>query len=623
MSNSLSQIALSGIHAAQVGLNTTGQNIANAQTAGFSRQSVVQVAGEPTFSGSGYIGTGANVQGVRRAYSSLLVAQANHAASESSRATAYADGIAQINAVLGSTDRSATTALSAFFAAVQQVTTNPADAASRQSMLASAQTLTQRFRDLDLSLAEQRGQVNDRIEVALDDINSHARQISALNARIGGEAADGRTPNDLLDQRDLLLTSLNKLMRNTSMIQPDGTVSIYLNSGVALVSGGLTQELALAANAADPDSPLVGTRSGGGAVPLPGTADLGGELGGLIALRDEALTAAEAGLGRLARVLADTVNAQHRLGQDLKGNAGGDFFTIAPPKGTASAANKGAAAISVSVSDVSALAATDYKISRTADGYVVTSLADGREQSFAGLPIAIEGLRIDLSGTAQTGDSFLISAARGAGATLQVAFRDNALIATGSPVSVSAAAANSGNATASITVTAAAAGLREPATISFGAGNQVTLSSGGGSTSIAWTPGTPVTLNGWSVSFEGTPRAGDSFSVRPATGATGDNRNVLALAGLAGRDTVGNASYANSYAQLVADFGVRGREAEAARSASASLESTAGSARDAVSGVNLEEEAMNMLRYQQSYQAAGKLLSVANTLFDSILSIYR
>jgi flagellar hook-associated protein 1 FlgK len=192
MSNSLTQLALSGITASQVGLNTTGQNIANAQTPGFSRQSVIQSAAEPTFSGSGYIGTGVNIEGIRRSYSVLLAAHANSASSEASRAASYADGLNQINNIIGNADRSASVALSSFFSAVQQVTTSPADAASRQSMLASAQTLAQRFRDLDGSLIEQRNQVNDRVAVTLENINSLARQIGSLNSRIAGETAGGR-----------------------------------------------------------------------------------------------------------------------------------------------------------------------------------------------------------------------------------------------------------------------------------------------------------------------------------------------------------------------------------------------------------------------------------------------
>jgi len=623
MSNSLTHLALSGINAAQVGLNTTGQNIANAQTTGFSRQSVIQVASEPTFSSSGYMGAGANVQGVRRSYSSLLAAQANSAASEVSRAASYADGLGQINSMIGNPDRSASVALSAFFSAVQQVTTSPADAVSRQSMLASAQTLTQRFRDLDGSLAEQRNKVNDRITDAIDDINSQARQIASLNTRIAGETADGRMPNDLLDQRDVLLNSLNKLIRTNATTQPDGTVNVYLGSGIALVSRGITQPLALAMNAADPSAPAVGTKSGSVAVPLPGGGDLGGEIGGLIGLRDEALTAAEAGLGRMARVIAETVNAQHRLGQDLQGNAGSDFFSVDAPRAAAYSANTGNAGVAVTVTDVTALTASDYKVSTTADGYTVMRLADGVGQSFRSQPIAIDGLRLDFSGAAAIGDSFMISATRGAAGSLQVALRSAAAIATGSPVSVKAAAGNQGGATASIAVSSADANLRQPATIAFSSPGQLTVTSGSTSTNIAYTPGMAIAVNGWSVKLQGTPKAGDVFTVAASTGATGDNRNALALADLVERDTVSGASFTGLYAQLVADFGVRGREAEAARSASSSLESAANNARDAVGGVNLEEEAMNLLRYQQSYQAAGKLLSVANTLFDTIISIYR
>jgi flagellar hook-associated protein 1 FlgK len=623
MSNSLTQLALSGITASQVGLNTTGQNIANAQTPGFSRQSVIQSAAEPTFSGSGYIGTGVNIEGIRRSYSVLLAAHANSASSEASRAASYADGLNQINNIIGNADRSASVALSSFFSAVQQVTTSPADAASRQSMLASAQTLAQRFRDLDGSLIEQRNQVNDRVAVTLENINSLARQIGSLNSRIAGETAGGRMPNDLLDQREVALNSLSKLIRTNATTQPDGTVSVYLGSGVALVSGGMIQPLALATNQIDLTAPAVGTKSGSGAVPLPDSGDLGGEIGGLIALRDDALTAAEAGLGRLARVIAETVNARHRLGQDLQGNAGGDFFSVAEPVAAASAANQGNGSVRVIVDDASQLAATDYRVSATADGYSVTRLGDGTQELFTTQPFSIDGLHIELNGAPVTGDSFMINAARGAAGSLQVVLRNSAAIAAGSAVSVSAATQNLGDAVASITVNAADGNLRQPATIVFSSQAELTVTSGSASTTMPYTPGMAISANGWSVTLQGTPKAGDVFTVAPAVGATGDNRNLLALAALAGRDLVGGASYTGAYGQLVADFSVRGRESEAARKASASFATAAINARDEVGGVNLEEEAMNLLRYQQSYQAAGKLLSIANTLFETIISIYR
>jgi flagellar hook-associated protein 1 FlgK len=392
---------------------------------------------------------------------------------------------------------------------------------------------------------------------------------------------------------------------------------------VALVSGGMIQPLALATNQIDLTAPAVGTKSGSGAVPLPDSGDLGGEIGGLIALRDDALTAAEAGLGRLARVIAETVNARHRLGQDLQGNAGGDFFSVAEPVAAASAANQGNGSVRVIVDDASQLAATDYRVSATADGYSVTRLGDGTQELFTTQPFSIDGLHIELNGAPVTGDSFMINAARGAAGSLQVVLRNSAAIAAGSAVSVSAATQNLGDAVASITVNAADGNLRQPATIVFSSQAELTVTSGSASTTMPYTPGMAISANGWSVTLQGTPKAGDVFTVAPAVGATGDNRNLLALAALAGRDLVGGASYTGAYGQLVADFSVRGRESEAARKASASFATAAINARDEVGGVNLEEEAMNLLRYQQSYQAAGKLLSIANTLFETIISIYR
>lgn len=623
MSNSLTQVALSGIRASQVGLNITGQNIANAQTPGFSRQSIVQAAGEPMFTGSGYVGSGTRVDGIKRAYSSLLQAQFNASVSEAARAKSHAEGISQINAILGDVDRGASHSIDAFFAAVQQVTASPADLTARQSMLASAQTLTQRFRDLDISLTDQRRQINDRLEVAVKDVNSFARQIAVINARITNETASGRDPNDLLDQRDMLQHSLNQLVRTTSVANDDGSINIYLTSGVTLVSGGLTQDLAIEPNAMNPMAPLVGVKTGATALPLPGAADFGGEIGGLILQRDDALTLAEAGVGRLARVIADTINARLRLGIDLGGAGGGDLFAVAAPAAVASADNRGSASLAIEIIDVSALQPSDYRIARSADGYTVTRLSDGRQSNFAGLPADLDGLRLTVQGQADIGDNFLASPARGAAATLQVALREPARIAAGFSLGVTPAQANSGSAVASLRIDDAGFTQSDPVTVTFETPQQVTIGSAAGPVSLAYTAGTPIAFNGWSLSLQGTVRAGDAFVVAPLTGAIGDNRNLLALSGLSAEAVIDGASFTGAYAQLVAEFGVRGREADAASRANASLAETTASARNAVSGVSLEEEAMNMLRYQQAYQAAGKLLSVSNTLFDAILQAAR
>lgn len=604
-------------------MTTTGQNISNANTVGFSRQTAVQSAAEPSFSGGGYLGAGVNVEAVKRSYSAYLTAQVQSSQAQAARASTYAEGMAQINGLVGDPNRSPSIAVADFFATVQQVTTNPGDAASRQSMMASAQTLVQRFNALADGLSGQRRQINDELSIALGDVNSQSQQIADLNSRIAGETAAGRSPNDLLDQRDQVIATLNSTIRANAVVQGDGTVNLYLANGQALVTSGVVQKLAISKNAINPDAPNVGLQSGQEVISLSGGLDLGGRIGGLLALRDDALASAEAGVGRLARVIAETVNAQNRLGQDLRGNSGADLFAVNDPFTTASPANKGNASATVSIANASQLAPSDYRVSYADQGVVVTRISDGTQSSFAGSPISIDGLNIELSGSGSVGDTFLVTSASGAAGSLRMAGTDTARIATGLAVGVSKGSDNKGDAVASIAVNSNDAALRNAATLVFDGNGSVTVTSGGGTTTLAYTDGSAISLNGWSVTLQGSPKAGDTFSVGPSTNASGDNRNVNVMAGLAGQNVVDGTTFAGAFGQLVAALGARGREAELTKSATQSLAADAGKSRDSVAGVNLDEEAMSMMRYQQAYQAAGKLVSISNTLFDAILQASR
>jgi flagellar hook-associated protein 1 FlgK len=623
MSSSLMQVALSGIAAAQAGLTTTGQNISNANTVGFSRQSLVQSAAMPAFSGSGYIGAGTSVETVKRAYSASLSAQVQAAESQHARAVAYADGMSQLNSLVGDPDRSASQAISDFMATAHQVTVNPADVASRQSMMASAETMVQRFNAIAGGMRDLQKQANHDLGLALRDINGQASQIAALNNSIAGQAASGRTPNDLLDQRDQAIAQLNRSVRATAVYQEDGTASIYLGNGQALVTGGIAQSLGLALNDLDPERPSVAMHSGIALIPLAGDSDLGGEVGGLIQFRDHSLAEAQGAIGRLARVMAETVNARNRLGQDVNGGAGGDLLNAGPIPVSVSSINQGSASLAAAVSSATQLAASDYRVVFDRGGYTATRLSDNSQTRFDSLPAQLDGLQLSLSGTPSEGDSFLVASASGAALAMTMASRDPARIATGLPVAVSTGAANKGDATASLVVSAAVATLRDSATLRFDGAGQVTITTAKGAQTLPWKAGEAIAFNGWELSLNGTPRAGDTFTVGANVNAPGDNRNVAAIAALGDEGLVDGITYTGAYGQLVASLGVEGREAELMKTATESLAKNAEQSRDSIAGVNLDEEAMNMLRYQQAYQAAGKMLSVANTLFDTILQVSR
>lgn len=623
MTGSLLNVALSGIQAAQVGLNTTSHNIANVNTPGYSRQRVIQSAQQAVMFGPGFVGSGTKIDAISRSYSELLAGQVRAAQSQAARSSAYAENANQLNAMLGEANGSVATALSGFFASIQGVTASPGDVALRQSVYASAQSVVQRFQGMNSSLAQQRAQINQRAEVLVSDLNSRTQAIADLSGRIVTAMGSGRTPNDLLDQRDAMLGELNQLVRITVTNEADGAINVYLSSGQPLINHSIVQKLEMTNNPHVQDAPVLGVRAGATVMSLAENGDVGGEIGGLLAVRDEALYSVEASMGRLARVFADTLNNRNHLGLDLAGNPGGDLFSIAPPEAVPATGNSGGASIAASVTDSGLLKASDYRVDVTAAGYTVTRLSDKQQQTFAGSPISIDGLQFDVTGAAATGDSFSIRSVSGAISTLRLALTDANDLATASPLRIDPAPTNTGTATTQVAVNSDDPALHDPAQLTFDGLGNVTVTTTAGSTVMPYTPGTPISMNGWSVTVRGSPAAGDTFQIGPNTVVDGDNRNAMAMAALEIEKVMPGMSFSGAYSALVVDIGTRGRDAEATRSANEGLASSLLTAREAASGVNLDEEAVNLMRYQQAYQAAGRMIGVANTIFESILSITR
>ncbi len=621
MAGSLLSVALSGIQAAQAGLDTTSHNIANVNTPGYSRQKVVQSAQNSVLFGPGYVGSGVKLDAISRSYNDLLAGQLRAAESQAARSSVYAGNVAQLNAVLGDPNGSVATALSGFFASVQGVTANPGDVALRQSVYANAQSVVQRFQGMERSLAEQRQQINQRAEVLVSDLNSRTQAIADLSARIVNATGAGRSPNDLLDQRDAMLGELNKLVRITVTSEADGAVNVYLNNGQPLINHSVVQQLAMTDNPQMQDAPVLGVRTGSSVMPLSENGDVGGEIGGLLAARDEALYSVEASMGRLARVFSQSLNDRNHLGLDLAGNAGGDFFAMDPPQAIPATGNSGAATVAASVADAGALKASDYRVQVTASGYTVTRLSDKQQQSFAGAPIAIDGLQFDVTGSTAVGDSYTIRSVSGAVASMRLALPDANAIATASPLRIDPAATNSGTATTTVTVDANDPALLDPAQLTFDGSGNVAVTTSAGTTVLPYTQGSSISMNGWSVTVRGAPAAGDTFQIGANTLTDGDNRNALSMAGLETTNILPGMTYSGAYSALVVDIGTRGRDAQATSAANDGLAASLKTTRESFSGVNLDEEAINLMRYQQAYQAAGRMLGVANAMFDSILSI--
>lgn len=632
MGNSIFGISLTGLSAAQAGLVTTGHNISNAGTPGYNRQQIVQTTGIPQQTGVGFFGQGVEITTVRRLYGQFVANQALSAQTEGSRLDAYHSQIRQIDNLLSDPATGLSSALQDFFKGVNDVAASPQAAPARQAMLSSAEALVSRFLGLDRRFTEIRNGVNGEIADSTALINAYARQIAQLNENIllAQSNAGGQPANDLLDRRDVLIADLNREVRATVVPQDDGSYNVFIGNGQALVVG--QEAFTLKTTMSSTGATEVAYETGGNTIPLQEDSLQGGRLGGLLAFRNESLEPARNALGRVAIGLAGAFNDQHRLGQDLSGAPGGAFFRLADAEVNSYSGNSGGAALSVSFSDYGALTTSDYRLAYDGTNYTLTRLSDGTAQIFAALPQTVDGFSLNLaSGAPAAGDRFLIRPTANGARDIAVAAASASAIAAAAPIRTAAAMANTGTGRISPGAVDAPppvnANLTQPVTLTFTgpASFDVSGAGTGNPSGVSYTPGGNISYNGWTVQITGTPAAGDSFTIGPNTNGVADNRNVLLLAALQTRSLLasGAATYQQAYGQLVSEVGGKTRELEVASAAQEQVISQSEQARQSVSGVNLDEEAGNLMRYQQAYQASAKALQVASRLFETLLDLGR
>ena len=639
MGSSILNIGVTGLQVAQAGLLTSGHNIANAATPGFTRQQILQTTNVPQFTGSGFFGQGANVESVRRVYSQFLFSQVLSAQTTQAELDSHSLQVQQIDNMLADPSSGLSPALQDFFKSVSELSANPSSIPARQAMLSGAQALAARFQGLDQRFAEIREGVSGQIQNSVAAINSYAQQIAALNERIVLVQAGSlsQPPNDLLDQRDQLIADLNREIRVTTTAQADGSLNVFIGNGQALVVG--QEEYGLQAVAALDDGnrvdvALVGP--GGSALRIPDTLLNGGALGGLLTFRRDTLDPAQDSLGRVAVVLAQTFNDQHRLGQDLIGALGADFFRApAAPSVLPSTSNTGAGVVSASISDVQALQASDYRLSYNGGGnYTLTRLADNVRLVDAGpLPATVDGMALNVAPAPALNDSFLIRPVRGGARDMGVALSDVRSIAAAGPLRTTAANGNAGTGKISAGEVTNTTGLplAGDITVTFDAANDRFVVTGAEAGTLSYDPTTQsagasfsLAAGGFSFTISGVPVDGDQFVIARNAAGVSDNRNALALGQLQTRNLVGaSASYQSAYSQTVSQVGNKTRQIEVALTAQANLVKQAQDAQQSLSGVNLDEEAANLMRYQQAYQAAGKVIELAGKLFDEILALAR
>ena len=627
--SSMFDIGLTGLNAAQRNLATTSHNISNATTPGYHRQRVELQNAYPLSTGDGFIGTGVDVQTVTRIYSDFLESQVSAAQGRLAYLESYRDQIAQIDNLLADPNSGLSPAIEEFFAGVQQVSVDPDSPVAREAMLSGAATIVGRLHSLETRLTEMFEATNSQIRGLVTSVNSLAQKIADLNQHILEVEAVGGThaANDLRDQRDAVISELNKLTGASTVRQADGTINVLISNGQNLVIGSQALTLSAVASATDPKRLDIGYVTGGTLAII--TENLtGGQLGAALAFQREGVDATLNALGRVAAALALTFNQQHRLGQDLNGAIGGDFFTTPVAETFARTTNAGNGVLSAALVDASALTTSDYRVSYNAGNYTVTRLADSTSSVFASLPQTVDGVLITLaSGVPADGDAFLVQPTRSIARNIAVALTDGAQIAAAAPIRSAAALANTGSAAISAGAVVGPppinANLLQPVTITFTSATtfDVNGTGTGNPLAVAYTPGAPISFNGWTTSISGAPRAGDVFTVTPNVGGVSDNRNAALLAGLQTAKTIAGATatYQSAYSQSVANIGSKTREAQVAGAAQRTVVQQTEAAQQSLSGVNLDEEAANLIRYQQMYQASAKLIEIASTLFDSVL----
>jgi flagellar hook-associated protein 1 FlgK len=674
----LLKIGLSGLSVSKTNLSVAGHNITNVNTPGFSRQDAVQATQTPQFSGGGYIGTGTTLTDIRRSYSEFLTAQVRTSTALSSDVEAYKGQIEQLDSLLAGSTTGITPSLQKFFSSLQTAAEDPANIPARQLVLSEGQGLARRFNTVYDRISEQSSFINKQMGAVGDQINRLSTSIASYNDAIAIAAANGRQPNDLLDAREESIRQLSTYIGVTVVPQDDSSLNLFVGSGQPLVVGSNAGRLEVVPGSSDPSRFEVNFVSGNSRQQITSMLT-GGELGGLIRYRAETLDPTLNSLGRLALTVNDQVNSQLGQGLDLKGKVGsalfGDFNTpaLAALRVRALSTNTGNVQPTLNITNSSVLTTSDYQLDYDGATYTARRLSDGQSMtvtntagvlSFADSVGRDQGFTVAPGATApNAGDRFLLQpTCRGATSIATVLDQPDQL-AFAAPLRSQANLQNSGNGvigqptignvqnplvpadlqtlspltmtyaepvfpatTGTLTLTAPVGVIITPATLNVTPGQNNTLSY-----TLAITPG-GSTLN-ISQTFSGRAATGDVFTLDYNQNGVSDNRNALMLVDLQSKSTIGvdsavtgittGVSFTEGYGDLVERVGTLTAQARQDSQATGAILKQATNNRDSLSAVNLDEEAANLIKFEQYYNASAQIIQVARSLFDTLLNTFR
>lgn len=664
MSNSLSNIGLSGINAAQYGLTTTGQNISNATTPGYNRESALLHSADSQYTGSGYIGTGVDVETVKRSYSGALSSRLNAAQSTSSALSTYNTEAKSLNAIVGDPTLGVAANMTGFFAAAQSLSANPSDVASRSAVIGAAKTAVDSIHSSAEQMDAIRTSVNAQVTDTIGEINKAAQSIAKLNNQINAASATGQQPNSLLDERDRQLSTLSSLVNVNMTKQSDGSYSVFTGTGQPLVLGSNTFSLSAVPSPTDTSAVTVGYQGADGASAsqeggqkgyLSESTLTGGKLGGLLAFRSQMLDPAQDQLGKISASFAGAVNEQNAKGMDLSGKAGGPLFSLSAPVVNANHHNAGDAKLDASFKDPKALTGDNYVLAYDGKDYTLKNLRSGTVTEVSNWPATVDGVEYKLNGAMRAGDSFTITPTRAVGTSLALATTDGSAIAAATSVVAASGTHNRGTGAVALDSLDPAAGDGKGGNVSltfrsetdpktgaasntlsgFPPNADVTVTHGSGSDAVTQTYKSPakdvpfvegekLSFGGMSVTVSGRPKNGDTFTLSHNASTSGDGSNAVSMGNLQNASLVGGKNtLTQSYADYVDQVGSLASQTAVANTTQDTLVNQLKLQQQSVSGVNLDEEAANLMQYQQMYQANSKVIQTAGTLFDTILDMVK
>lgn len=637
----ITNIATTGLLALQKALSTVGHNIANANTPGYSRQRVHLTSQVPQKLGGSYVGSGVTIQGVERISNEFLNQQLRISQSSFSQYESFLYHADKVDQIFSDDGINIAASMQDFFSSIATANENPSSIPARNTVLSQSEFMVDQISSIYGRLQDYEKLNNFELGEVVNEVNNIAQNIAQLNQQI---LSLGKGAHDLVDQRDQAILELSKYVSVNTIPQQDGTINVSVGNGQMLVLTGGAMPLSVQSSKIDPANKEIAIDFNGNQTVITNSLS-GGRLGGLIEFRERMLKPSMNALGQISLGLVENFNRLHKQGMDANSQLGKNFFNdinsinAQQSRATNHENNSGSANLQIEITNSSQLSLSDYRLTVLSPTDIrVVNLKDNSIQNFNGWPIELDGMRIAVDNPANldVNDNFLLMPTRNGARWIDMNIKDPSEIALASPVRVEKQIGNIGDGeiTFKQVLDSESPDLTKDFTINFITPTQYEIineSDGvnlGTYTLISGTntiPIPPGSSPAYEIELSGSQQTGDRFSSIYNVNGVGDSRNGLQLSKLqSSRIFSGNSeTLFDRHSSLVAMVGGQASQAGINQQASEILLEQSQSQRDSVSAVNLDEEAANLLRFQQAYQAVAKLISVADEIIDIIFSSSR